>query len=141
MPHAPSADRNLLFGMLALPLDFIARDDLIAALHAWVLDKSKPVGRLLTEQGNLSADRLALLDALAAEHLRTHGDDPGQSLAALGATADGSLAAVRRSVATPSDADLQGSLAPRIGQHQPGREPEPKRQRGTRHAPPRRFGL
>lgn len=33
---APS-DRNLLFGILALQLDFISRDHLIAAMHAWVL--------------------------------------------------------------------------------------------------------
>jgi hypothetical protein len=36
MPAAshPSHDRNLLFGMLALQLDFITRDQLIDALHA-----------------------------------------------------------------------------------------------------------
>lgn len=39
------ADRNLLFGILALQMDFITRDGLIAAMHAWVLDKT----RLLSE--------------------------------------------------------------------------------------------
>ena len=34
------ADRNLLFGILALQLDFIDRDDLVVAMNAWVLDKS-----------------------------------------------------------------------------------------------------
>ena len=41
-PHRATADRNLLFGILALQMDFIRRDDLIAAMHAWVLDKVKP---------------------------------------------------------------------------------------------------
>src|SRR5262249_49755447 len=41
-PRPADADRNLLFGILALQMDFIGRDALIAAMHAWVLDKAKP---------------------------------------------------------------------------------------------------
>jgi hypothetical protein len=37
------SDRNLLFGILALQMDFISRDALIAAMNAWVLDKAKPL--------------------------------------------------------------------------------------------------
>jgi hypothetical protein len=47
-------DRNLLFGILALPMDFISRDALIAAMHAWVLNKQKPLGQVLVEQRCLS---------------------------------------------------------------------------------------
>ena len=54
----PAADRNLLFGILALQLDFITRDALIAAMHAWVLQKSKPIGQILIEQDDLG-QRLA----------------------------------------------------------------------------------
>ena len=36
------ADRNLLFGILALQMDFITRDQLVAAMHAWVLAKAPP---------------------------------------------------------------------------------------------------
>src|SRR5262249_35564205 len=32
-----AADRNLLFGILALQMDFIRRDALIAAMNAWVV--------------------------------------------------------------------------------------------------------
>jgi hypothetical protein len=39
MSHS-AADRNLLFGILALQMDFIGRDDLVAAMNAWVLDKA-----------------------------------------------------------------------------------------------------
>jgi hypothetical protein len=46
-----SADRNLLFGILALQMDFISRYALIAAMHAWVTDKAKPLGQILVEQG------------------------------------------------------------------------------------------
>ena len=31
-----SADRNLLFGILALHMDFIDREHLVAAMHTWV---------------------------------------------------------------------------------------------------------
>jgi hypothetical protein len=39
-----SSDRNLLFGILALQMDFISRDALIVAMHDWVLDKAKSFG-------------------------------------------------------------------------------------------------
>ena len=41
------ADRNLLFGILALQMDFVTRDQLVAAMNAWVLDKTRPLGDLL----------------------------------------------------------------------------------------------
>jgi hypothetical protein len=34
-----SADRNLLFGILAVQLDFVSKDALIAGMNAWLLDK------------------------------------------------------------------------------------------------------
>ena len=36
------ADRNLLFGILALQMDFVTRDQLVAAMNAWVLDQALP---------------------------------------------------------------------------------------------------
>ena len=76
MPPSPAADRNLLFGILALQMDFVSRDALIAAMHAWVLDKSRPLGQILVEQRALAPRRLALLDSLVEEHLDGHGRDP-----------------------------------------------------------------
>src|SRR5580704_5145719 len=77
-----NADRNLLFGILALQKDFITRDQLKAALQAWVIDKSKPLGNILLSQGMIAADTQSLLDALLLKHLAEHGNDPGKSLAA-----------------------------------------------------------
>jgi eukaryotic-like serine/threonine-protein kinase len=62
-------DRNLLFGILALQMDFISRDALIAAMHAWVLNKQKPLGQILLEQGALAPDVQTVLDALVKKHL------------------------------------------------------------------------
>jgi tetratricopeptide (TPR) repeat protein/tRNA A-37 threonylcarbamoyl transferase component Bud32 len=82
-PAHTASDRNLLFGILALQLDFITRDALIQAMNAWVLDKGKPLGQILVEQGALAAHHDALLQALAQEHLKQHGNDPKKSLEAL----------------------------------------------------------
>jgi hypothetical protein len=36
-------DRNLLFGILALQLDFITRDQPVAAIHSLVRNKLRPL--------------------------------------------------------------------------------------------------
>ncbi len=77
------SDRNLLFGVLALQMDFITRDALIAAMHAWVLEKGKPLGRILVERTDLDEHDYALLEPLVAKHVERHGGDPERSLASL----------------------------------------------------------
>ncbi len=98
-------DRNLLFGILALQMDFISRDALIAAMHAWVLDKQKPLSQILVEQNALASDARALLDPLVDKHLELHRGDPQQSLAAVGMPA-----AVRRDLEQFADPDVNASL-------------------------------
>ncbi len=104
MPE-PASDRNLLFGILALQMDFIRRDDLIAAMHAWVLDKDQPLGLILSARGALSSARRNLIESLVEEHLKQHSDDPQESLAAITVSP-----AVRQELATVSDANLQATL-------------------------------
>jgi serine/threonine protein kinase len=101
----PAADRNLLFGILALQMDFIRRDDLIAAMHAWVLDKAKPLGQILVERGALDNDNRAWLEAGVERHLARHGQDPQQSLAAVS-----SIRSARRDLEQIADPDVQASL-------------------------------
>jgi serine/threonine-protein kinase len=103
---AGTSDRNLLFGILALQMDFIGRDALIAAMHAWVLDKARPLGELLHAQGHLTPERLHLLDAMVTEHLRTHQDDVEKSLAAVNVPAP-----LRHELHGLGDDDVQASLA------------------------------
>src|SRR5262245_5135290 len=105
-PMSSASDRNLLFGVLALQLDFVSRDALIRAMNAWALDKHRPLGLVLGDQGQLSADRLRLLDALVAEHLNAHGGDTQQSLQALS-----SGSSVEPWLAEVADANVRESLA------------------------------
>ncbi|HEV3078901.1 MAG TPA: serine/threonine-protein kinase, partial [Gemmataceae bacterium] len=108
--NRPSADRNLLFGILALQMDFVSREALIAAMNAWVLAKDKTLGQILVEQGALAPKRLSLLEALVEEHLDNHGRDPAQSLAAVdpAAIAHAKLEQV-------DDPELKASLARALG--------------------------
>ena len=100
-----AADRNLLFGILALQMDFITSDQLVAAMNSWVLSKSKPLGTILHEHGALATDQLAALDSLVNAHVNRHGNDPKKSLAALS-----SVEGIRRSLVGIADTDVQASL-------------------------------
>ena len=104
-----AADRNLLFGILALQMDFVERDALIAAMNAWVLHKEQSLGEILVKQGALADDERRVLDSLVDKHLARHGGDPQRSLAALS-----SEARVRATLDSVADFDVQASLA-RVG--------------------------
>src|SRR5262249_5934464 len=105
-PSRLASDRNLLFGVLALQLDFIGRDALLAAMHAWVLDKLKPLGQILQEQGALPADERGVLDALVDKPLRKRGGAPERSLSPVSA-----VGSVRDELGRLADPDLDASLA------------------------------
>jgi tetratricopeptide (TPR) repeat protein/serine/threonine protein kinase len=105
-PTPPAADRNLLFGILALQMDFISREHLIAAMNAWVLEKQTSLGDILLRHGALHDDTLALLEAIVRKHLELHGGDPQASLAAVS-----SVGSLRRDLEQVMDADVQASLA------------------------------
>ena len=111
------SDRNLLFGVLALQMDFIGRDALVAALNAWVLEKDKPLGRILVDRGALDPADRAVLEPMVERHVRKHGGDPERSLATLdpAASALEALHAV-------ADLDVQASLA-QIGTAAAGGDP------------------
>jgi eukaryotic-like serine/threonine-protein kinase len=104
MASQNAADANLLFGILALQLDFIGRDHLIEAMNSWVLNKSRSLGEILEQRGALAPEERSLLDAMVAKHVERHGGDPAQSLEAL------SVAAGTQTLRQVNDDDLQRSL-------------------------------
>jgi tRNA A-37 threonylcarbamoyl transferase component Bud32 len=113
-PSRPGADRNLLFGILALQMDFIQRDALVAAMNAWVLDKARPLGQILVEQQALRPEQREVLDKLVAMHLECHQNDPQKSLAALAMPAP-----LREGLCSLADGDLHASLAQVPGDQPP----------------------
>jgi serine/threonine-protein kinase len=100
-----AADRNLLLGIIALQMDFITKEALIAAMHAWVLNKSLPLSQVLQDQGALSTARRTVLDAMVEEHIKVHNDDAQKSLAAVS-----SIGSVQEELSRIADPDLQSSL-------------------------------
>ena len=99
------SDRNVLFGVLALQMEFITQAGLIAALQAWTLQKTRPLGELLVELGHMSAEDRAALEPMVDRHVARHGGRAEQSLAALSSLSD--VAAELREL---NDADVQQSL-------------------------------
>jgi tetratricopeptide (TPR) repeat protein/tRNA A-37 threonylcarbamoyl transferase component Bud32 len=101
-----SSDRNLIFGLLALQMDFLTGEQLLDALHAWMLRKTTPVGEILRERGWLNERRLELLQGMVEEHIAQHGGNAQASLAAL--RVDG---AVRDELSRIEDEQVQASVA------------------------------
>jgi serine/threonine-protein kinase len=97
-------DQNLLFGVLALQMDFISREALIAATSAWVLDKRRPLAQILVDQGALSCERRAMLEPLVKGHLEAHGD------ASMSLGAVSSIGSVYDDLAQIADPELRASL-------------------------------
>lgn len=101
-----SADRNLLFGILALQNDFVTRDQLIAAMNDWVLEKQSPLGVVLRRRGFLAEDEHVLLDALVNKQIAKHGGDVDKSIRTLELATS-----VRESLTFVHDPDLQATLS------------------------------
>lgn len=102
-----AADRNLLFGILAVQMDFISRDQLIAGMQAWVLDKSKPLDEILVDRELLSAADRDLLLPLMQRHILQHDGSPTVSLQVLS-----SITPSVRVLEELDDPDVTASLAP-----------------------------
>ena len=102
-----SADRNLLFGILALHNDFISRDQLIAGMSTWAGEKHTPLEEILVRQGAMNADDRAALERMVDRRIERDGHDPAKSIAAL-SSVESSLKDALHSIADPVvDASLQ----------------------------------
>ncbi|QEG24906.1 protein kinase domain-containing protein [Mariniblastus fucicola] len=103
---ASAADRNLLFGIVALQMNFIDRDSLIVAMNSWALKKTEPIEEILVEQGAMDAAAKVLLSALVDKHLEHHGHSAEESLGALSSGSDD----LRASLLEIKDAELGQSV-------------------------------
>jgi eukaryotic-like serine/threonine-protein kinase len=81
--NGPSSDRNLLLGIVALQMDFVARDDLIKAMHDWTLDKTRSLSEILVENGALDPADRAALESLVDRHIARHDGDVDRSLSSI----------------------------------------------------------
>jgi serine/threonine-protein kinase len=77
------ADRNLLFGLLALQNGLINQGQLVAAFQAWTLDKGRFLAEHLVARGDVDVDDCLAVEALVNRHLKKHGGQVRKSLAAV----------------------------------------------------------
>jgi serine/threonine-protein kinase len=68
------ADRNLLFGALALQADLLNPDQFAEACTAWAVRKNITLAELLLERGWISSEDKAHIDYLLQRKLARHGD-------------------------------------------------------------------
>jgi hypothetical protein len=80
---AITAERNLLFGLLALQNGLINQGQLVAAFQAWTLDKTRGLAEHLVARGDLDDEQRAGVEAMVALHLKKHGGEVERSLAAV----------------------------------------------------------
>ena len=103
---AVAADRQFLIGLLALQNGMINQGQLVAALQAWTLDKSKGLADHLQERGNLTGAKRALVEALAETHLEAHNGDVEKSLANFSV-----VKSTLESLAAVADLDFERTLS------------------------------
>jgi serine/threonine protein kinase len=114
-PRSP--DANLLFGLVALQMEFISRDDLVAGMQAWSLAKERSLAEHLTAAGALSHEHRRLLEPLVEAHIRRHNNDAGRSLGSLS-----SLGELRERLAGLADPEVTATLA-HVARHRPADTP------------------
>ncbi len=106
---AAAADRNLVFGLLALQNGLIDQDQLVAAFRAWSRDKSRQIADYLVDRGDLDADQRNAVEVMLCLHEKKHGGSTEKSLAAIPAGRS-----TRASLAALGDSEIEGTLA-RVG--------------------------
>jgi serine/threonine-protein kinase len=101
---AIAAERDLLFGLLALQNGLIDQGQLVAAFQAWTRDRARSLADHLTARGDLDPDQRAGVEAMVGLHLKKHGDAQ-RSLAAIPAGRS-----TRESLAALGDPDIEHTL-------------------------------
>ena len=100
------ANRDLLFGLIALQNGMIDQSQLVAAFQAWTLDKDRSLAEHLVGRGDLESDQRAIIDAMVGLHLKKHAGSTEKSLAVILAAAS-----TRQTLERIADRELGASLA------------------------------
>ena len=107
-----SADRHLLFGLIALQTGQIRPDQLVAALQGWTADKARPLDDHLIALGHLDEAQRAAIDAQVDLHVKaTEANlEDGRDPIPIGASTRAELAAILADDTDP-DPDATRSAA------------------------------
>ena len=69
------ANRNLLYGIIALQMNVINRDELIDAMLEWADDPTRTLGDLLTARESITSDERQWLESLVVQQVQRHNID------------------------------------------------------------------
>src|SRR5438445_573893 len=108
IPH--NQDRNLLLGVLAVQMGFVARDELINAMAEWAVDRSRGLGEILAERKALAAKQYDLLVELVDARLAPSGIGPAATPPSTGEASEGDGSAPRTDTATFRRAETQPAV-------------------------------
>jgi eukaryotic-like serine/threonine-protein kinase len=128
IPFSFDADRNLLFGVLALQVDLIDAVQFAEVCTAWTARKQASLADLLVERGWITAEDRADVERLLARKLRKHGNARSSLAAVAGEVVHGSLAGI-------DDADVRHSLGA------PEKQPEVTPTVDCHPGPPERYAF
>jgi tetratricopeptide (TPR) repeat protein/tRNA A-37 threonylcarbamoyl transferase component Bud32 len=103
------AERDLLFGLLALQNGLISQSALVAAFQTWTRDKDRPIADHLAGEVRLDSDSRAAVEAMVELHLKKDEGDATRSLAGIPVGRS-----TREALAAVGDSDLTRTLA-RVG--------------------------
>ena len=101
-----ATEKDLLLGLLALQIGLINQSQLVAAFQAWTLDKARTLADQLVARGDIDFDDRAAVEALVDRHIKKHGGDVEQSLAAIPAGRS-----TRESLARIGDPQIDATLS------------------------------
>ena len=107
-----NTDQNLLFGVLALQLEFIDARQFVDACSIWATRKESCLGDLLLQQGWIDDEAKSQVDGLLERKLRKH---RGQARTVLETVADADLRELLKSVADDDIDATVSMLAPESG--------------------------
>lgn len=100
-----SADRHLLFGLLALQNEFINKRQLVVAFGEWMADRSLSLDEILRKHQAISDDLQSLLNRLVDQHVQARGGDIHASLQSISG-----VGSVREELERLSDTEIHASI-------------------------------
>ncbi len=99
------ADRNLLFGVVALQTDAITRTQFVDGCALWASQKQRPLAELMAERNWITPEDRADVERLVDRKLRRHGGDVHASLTEMAGDV------IRQSLAQIDDSEIRQSMA------------------------------
>jgi tetratricopeptide (TPR) repeat protein/tRNA A-37 threonylcarbamoyl transferase component Bud32 len=101
----PAAEKDLLFGLLALQNRLVNESQLVAGVRSWTLEKGRSLADHLVSRGGFDAADRAAVTALVERYLKKHEDDIERSLADLPMTSS-----ARKTLAELGDPQVDATL-------------------------------